>query len=489
MVSAFFRILQTHSPATPAPGGSRDAPRPQKTAAATPLSRRSGRPVVLRGGGAGDAAADSLPAAGRDSARDAAHRRRRYRAHQRSHMEQWKKSFALIWSGQFVSILSSSVVGYAVIFWMSLETGSAEVLATAAIAGMLPQSLLGPLVGVYIDRWDRKRTMIAADTFIALCTLALALLFLFDAARTVHIYLLLACRSAGAAFHTPAMQASVPLLAPETQLTRIAGINQMIRSVSDIASPALGALLLGITSLGNILLLDVAGAAVACTTLLFVRIPRPRRTTRHPGLWREFREGFGAMHAVPGMGGFFALALAVWFFIMPIGVLFPLMTLRHFGGGAYEMSFIEIIWGGGALLGGAIMGLRNYDVSRIVLIDTMYLVVGGSFLLSGLLPPSAFCWFALFTAAAGVSSSVYNASFIAVVQSRIGSELLGRVMSLYYSMALLPSAIGLAATGFLADRIGLTNAFVGAGAVICLLGTIGFLSPAIRRLDPPRRSV
>ncbi len=88
-----------------------------------------------------------------------------------------------------------------------------------------------------------------------------------------------------------------------------------------------------------------------------------------------------------------------------------------------------------------------------------------------------------------MSSSVYNASFIAVVQSRIGSELLGRVMSLYYSMALLPSAIGLAATGFLADRIGLTNAFVGAGAVICLLGTIGFLSPAIRRLDPPRRSV
>ena len=155
-------------------------------------------------------------------------------------MEQWKKSFALIWSGQFVSILSSSVVGYAVIFWMSLETGSAEVLATAAIAGMLPQSLLGPLVGVYIDRWDRKRTMIAADTFIALCTLALALLFLFDAARTVHIYLLLACRSAGAAFHTPAMQASVPLLAPETQLTRIAGINQMIRSVSDIASPRSG---------------------------------------------------------------------------------------------------------------------------------------------------------------------------------------------------------------------------------------------------------
>ena len=80
-------------------------------------------------------------------------------------MENWKKTFGIIWSGQLASILSSSVVGYAIIFWMSIETGSAEVLALAASAGMLPQSLLGPVVGVYVDRWDRKRTMILADSF------------------------------------------------------------------------------------------------------------------------------------------------------------------------------------------------------------------------------------------------------------------------------------------------------------------------------------
>lgn len=406
------------------------------------------------------------------------------------HGKNWKQVLAVIWTGQGISILSSSVVGYAVIFYLSLETGSAETLAFAALAGMLPQSLLGLVAGVWIDRWDRKRTMILADGFIALCTLALALLFRFGAAELWHVYALLACRSIGSAFHTPAMEASMPLLAPAAQLTRIAGVNQSLESASSIAGPALGALLLAFAELSDILLLDVAGALIACGSLAFVRIPNPpRSSTQRPALLREMRECAAAIRNTRGMTQFFGSAILVLFFIMPVGVLFPLMTLRHFGGGAFEMSFIEIIWGGGALLGGAIMGLRNYDVSRIVLIDTMYLVVGGSFLLSGLLPPSAFCWFALFTAAAGVSSSVYNASFIAVVQSRIGSELLGRVMSLYYSMALLPSAIGLAATGFLADRIGLTNAFVGAGAIICLLGTIGFLSPAIRRLDPPRRSV
>lgn len=341
-------------------------------------------------------------------------------------MENWKKTFAVIWSGQLASILSSSVVAFAIIFWVSLETGSAQVLALAAIAGMLPQSLLGPLVGVYVDRWDRKWTMILADSFIALCTLLLAVLFWLGVARMWHIYVLLACRSIGSAFHTPAMQASVPLLAPKQQLTRIAGINQIISSLSNIIGPAFGALLINLTGIGNILLLDVAGAFIACTTLLLVRIPNPERSTaQKPSLWREFREGFGAMHAVPGMGWFFTLAVLVWFFIMPVGVMFPLMTLQHFGGGAYEMSLIEIVWGGGALIGGAVMGARTYRVNRIVLINLMYLTIGLLFAASGMLPPTAFALFAALSLIEGVTSSVFNSSFVSVIQSRIDAGVLG----------------------------------------------------------------
>ncbi len=398
-------------------------------------------------------------------------------------MENWKKIFAVIWSGQLASVLSSSVVGYAIIFWMSLETGSAEVLAIAAIAGMLPQSLLGPLVGVYVDRWDRKRTMILADSFIALCTLGLAVLFWLGVAEMWHIYLLLACRSAGSAFHMPAMQASVPLLAPESQLTRIAGVNQIISSLSNIAGPALGALLLNLTSIGNILLLDVAGAAIACTSLLFVRIPNPERNTRQAGLRRELKEGFAAIGAVKGLGGLFTVAVIILFFIMPVGVLFPLMTLQHFGGGSYEMSLIEIVWGGGALTGGAIMGARIYKVNRVLLINVMNMLVGASFLLSGLLPPTAFVWFALLTASEGIAGGVFNASFIAVVQSRIDSAVLGRVLSLYFSFGLLPSALGLLGTGFLAQHVGLTNTFVISGSVIIAVAVAACFIPALMQLD------
>ena len=395
----------------------------------------------------------------------------------------WKSTFAIIWSGQFFSILSSAVVGYAVVFWLSLETGSAEILATAAIASLLPQSRLGFFVGVYIDRWDRKRTMILADCFIALCTLLLAISFWTDHIVLWEIYLLLVCRSVGSAFHMPAMQASVPLLAPESQLTRIAGIDQMIESVSRIAGPALGALLLAWTGMGTILLLDVAGAAIACITLLFVRIPNPQRAPGvRPHLLREMREGLQAIRTVKGLGWLFLLAVSATFFIMPVGVMFPLMTLSHFGGDAMDMSIVEMLWGGGALAGGAIMGLRRYRINQVLLINAMYGLLGVCFIASGLLSPQGFVFFAILSAIEGIAGSVYRAAFVAVVQTVIDPSLLGRVLSLYFSLNLLPSVLGLLGTGFLAGSVVISRSFVISGALVCTIGVLSFLLPSLSRL-------
>lgn len=195
-------------------------------------------------------------------------------------MGNWKKTFVIIWSGQFMSILSSSIVGYAIMFWLSLETQSAEVLAISVVASLLPQGILSLFVGVYVDRWDRKAVMILADSFIAVCTLLLAVLFWLGIAEIWHIYILQACRSVGSAFHLPAMQASIPLLAPPSALSRIAGVNQMIRSSSEIAGPVLGAVLIGLTGIGNILVIDVIGAVLACTALAFVKIPNPKKSRK-----------------------------------------------------------------------------------------------------------------------------------------------------------------------------------------------------------------
>ena len=396
-------------------------------------------------------------------------------------MDNWKRVFAIIWTGQFLSILTSSIVNFAIVLWLSLETGSAEVLAFATMAALLPQSVLGLFTGIFIDRWKRKRVMIMADSFIAFCTLILAVLFYFDLAKISHIYVLLALRSVGSAFHMPAMQASVPLLAPKSELMRIAGINQVIQSVCNIAGPALAGLFITMMKMTNILLLDVAGAAFAWLSLCFGFIPDPSHEERNSELhlWREAKEAIMEVRNQYGLSWLFLLSILATFVIMPVSVLFPLMTLNHFAGNAFQVSLVEVSWGGGALLAGALLGLKKYRWNEILLINGMYIALGLTFLFSGLLPVSGFIWFAVLTALGGVCGSLYFATFTTVIQSRIDPGVMGRVFSFYMSFSMLPSMIGLLSTGFLADSIGLGNTFIISGGFLCLIGIISFFIPSL----------
>lgn len=396
----------------------------------------------------------------------------------------WKRTFAIIWSGQFFSILTSSLVNFAIIIWLSLETGSAEMLAWAAIAGLLPQSIIGPFTGALIDRWNRKRIMMLADTFIALCTLMLAILFWIDMAQVWHIFGLLALRSIGSAFHMPAMQASVPLLAPTDQLTRIAGVNQIIASVSQIAGPALGAMLITIWKIEYVLLFDVAGALIAVTSLFFVHIPNPEKEEGvERDIVREMKEGAMIILRNKGLSWVFIYDISVAFFIIPISVLFPLMTFDYFNGTEFQAGIIEAIWSVGALIGGAVMGAKVYKINRVALINWMYLVCGLTFLLTGLLSPDGFVWFAVLTAIGGVSGAVYNAAFTGLLQTRIEPGVLGRVFSMFFTFSLIPAMLGLVGIGFLADGLGLTTSFILSGSIIIVIGIAAFLTPPAMRLD------
>lgn len=399
-------------------------------------------------------------------------------------MSNWKNIFAIIWTGQLFSTLSSAIVGYAVVFWLSMETKSAEVLALATIAALLPQLLLGPFTGVLIDRWDRRQTMIIADIFIAVCSAIMGVLFLKGNVEVGYIYVLLVLRSVGSAFHVPAMQASVPLLAPESELMRIAGINQVIQSVSTIAGPALAALLISALNMTYVLFFDVIGALIACITLLMVNIPNPENKDDAPAphLFREMKEGLHEIYSRLGLLWLFVFIILATFFIMPIAALFPLMTINHFSGGTYQMSMIEVAWGVGMLVGGAMMGIKKLKINEIVLINASYILLGLTFAFTGILPVTGFWIFIALTFLGGISMSVYSAAFMVVMQTTIDSAALGRVFSFYGSITLLPSMIGLLQTGFIADQIGVPNAFVISGVAIMLLGLGSFFVPAIRQM-------
>ncbi|WP_277632655.1 MFS transporter [Avrilella dinanensis] len=398
----------------------------------------------------------------------------------------WKRKFIVLWIGQFFSLISSSAVNFAIIIWLSLETGSAEVLAYAAIAGLLPQAIIGPFAGVYIDRWDRKKTMIFADSFVAVCTFVMSVSFYMGNESLLLIYVMLGLRSVGSAFHMPAMQAAIPMLAPRSELLRIAGINQIIQSISSIAGPALGALAIGLLSIGNVLLLDIAGALLAITSLLFIHIPNPKVLEKPKAGLRQvindMKISFKEILANKGLSFLFLYSVIGMFCIMPVAVLFPLLTIDHFQGGKFEMSIIEIIWGVGMLVGGGLLGIWKPKIRKVIIINLMNIIVGITFTWSGLLAPENFVFFVVLTAIGGMAASLYNASFTTIIQEEIRHDMLGRVFSLYYSFSVIPSVIGLLCTGFIADYIGIIQTFIFLGIMVSLVGVVAFFTPSLMRL-------
>lgn len=406
--------------------------------------------------------------------------------------EKWFKTYIYIWIGQFVSLLTSSAVNFAVIIYLSLHYKSAEVLAYAGIAGLLPQAIVGPFAGVYIDRWDRKKVMIFADAFIALCTFMMSFAFVEGEANLMFVYALLVCRSLGQAFHTPAMQAIAPLIVPEDKLLKVSGINQMLQSVSMIAGPAAGTLAITYMSISEVLYLDVIGAALAIVSLLLVAIPKLDKSAAADDVstvLRDLNLGFTEIHKNKGLYLMFVYAMLTTFFVMPIAIMYPLLTIDHFGGGKWEMSIIEIVWGVGMLVGGAILSAYNASFSKVILVNSMHIFLGLTFVFSGWISAEMFWVFVAITTLGGIGMSFFNASFMTIIQEQIQPEFLGRVFSLYFSFAIIPSVIGLLFTGWIADEIGVSNAFIIGGLAMCVIGLLSFLTPAVMKLGNTQKDI
>lgn len=146
------------------------------------------------------------------------------------------------------------------------------------------------------------------------------------------------------------------------------------------------------------------------------------------------------------------------------------------------MSLVEVAWGSGMLLGGAVMGIMKLKTDKIILINTMYVILGLTFAFSGILPSSGFVFFVALTFAGGIAAAIYSAAFTVILQTTIEPAALGRVFSIHGSLTMLPAMIGVLQTGFIADRIGIINAFIIAGLAICLIGMASFFTPAVRAM-------
>ena len=156
----------------------------------------------------------------------------------------WRVPFFTMWTGQAFSLVGSALVQFGLIWWLTETTGSATTVAMATSASLIPTVVLGPISGVFVDRWHRKWVLIISDGSIALSTALLGVLFWLGVAEIWHVYAILFLRSLGDTFQTPAVTATTALMVPEDELTRVGGLNRTLQGVIRFVAPPMGALLL-----------------------------------------------------------------------------------------------------------------------------------------------------------------------------------------------------------------------------------------------------
>ncbi|QAA23418.1 MFS transporter [Sporolactobacillus terrae] len=396
----------------------------------------------------------------------------------------WRRKFFTLLGGQAVSLITSSILQMAIIFYLTERTGSAMVLSLAALVGFLPQALFGPMIGVLVDRMSRKAVMIGADLMVALAGGMLAVVALFIELPIWIIMVILFIRSIGTAFHGPAFNATTPLIVPEDRLTKCSGYSQMIQSIGFIISPAAAAFLYAIWDLKEIILLDIGGALVASATVAALAIPSPEPYSKagRQHFMQEIREGYDAIRENKGLFALLWIGTLYMFVYSPISALYPLMSMQYFGGTAAHASAAEVAFAVGMLGGGILLSAWGGFKKRTITLCASILLMGISIAASGLLPSSTFPIFLVCCAFMGLSAPFYGVQ-TALFQEKIKAEYLGRVFSLFGSLASLAMPVGLLFSGLFAEQLGVHRWFFISGLAVIGIAVMAFRLPSIHQLN------
>lgn len=403
----------------------------------------------------------------------------------------WLAIVAFIWAGQAVSMFTSYAASFAAVWYVTETTGSAILLSAMSICAYLPQGLLSPYGGVIADRYNRKTVIIVADMAVGLVSLALGVLILLGNVSIAAIVAMVIARSAGQAFHGPAMMAAMPMLVPEKHLLRINTLDMMLMSVAGIVSPALGIMLYEGIGFHAVMFLDFVGAVVACLALAKADIPSVREGApgscgpekRHP--LAEMKEGWDALRANRGLFLLIVLITLGMVSFGPMGSLYPLMTYDHFGGDGFMAAVAEATFAGGLLAGSLVIMAWGGGKRLALLLAVSCVAFGVLATASGLLAPSLFWAFAVLCVFMGMVCAWFNGPTVTLVQRNVPEAKMGRALGFVTAAMGLATPVGIAIGGVAAEAIGVAPFFVVDGIVCALVGVALYLPKSVRALDRP----
>jgi MFS family permease len=385
------------------------------------------------------------------------------------------RNFVALWLGQTVSFLGDYFNWLAVPILVERLTGSALMVGLSVMSSTLPMLLLGPVAGAFVDRWDRKWTMVISDLLRALLVL---LCLLVQTADQVWIYyvagFLMSCVSR---FFFPAQNAVLPLVVPDRDdLLAANGLMQMVQTVGMLAGGALAGFLIGLWGEQVAFVIDSATYVVSAVAITTMAMPRTTKGQQAAGgqlaaVVREIRDGVVYLFGNRTMVGVLICLSVVQLGVGALQVVWVPFLERTFGVGAEGLGIVDSIQGAGMIVGGVALGFLTARMSKTAIIGWGLALIGLTLCGMGLAP--AFGYVVVCSFALGVLLVPMQSALMTIMQLAVPDLKRGRVGSAQNALTMAAGMISMGAAAAFGELVGLRTVYLVCGLIISSAGLLG----------------
>jgi MFS family permease len=391
------------------------------------------------------------------------------------------KNYRLFFGGQSISLVGTWMQQIAMSWLVYRLTNSALLLGIVSFSSQIPVFLFASIAGVYADRWNRHRMLVATQTLSMIQALTLAFLTLTGA---IHVWQIIALSIAIGvinAFDMPTRQSFIVEIVDKTEdLGNAIALNSFMFNGARLVGPAIAGILIGLLGEGICFLINGLSFVGIIVALLAIKVPKRKKAAHTSRLWHDLKEGYSYAFGFAPMR-YILLQLGLMSFMgMAYAVLMPIFAKDILHGGPHTLGFLMAASGIGALTGAVYLASRQtiLGLGRFIAYASAIFGMGIiAFSLSKILIVSLFMMFIT-----GFGMIVQMASSNTILQSIVEEDKRGRVMSIYATAIIGMAPIGNLFAGALASRIGAPDTLIVSG-IACIIGSLIFAVnlPKIRK--------
>ncbi len=363
--------------------------------------------------------------------------------------------FTLVWAGQLISVLASTMTQFALTIWAYQETGSVTALGIVNTAFIVPFLLLSPIAGAMVDRYNRKLMMMLSDLAAITATMGILIIYMTGDLQMWHLYVAAAVNGLGNTFQWPAYSAAISTMVPKENYGRANGMMSLVESGPAVLAPILAGFLLHLIQLNGILLIDLLTFLLAITALLLVHVPQPEKTVEgQAGGGNIFREAVYGFRYIFDRRGL--LGLLVFFiclnFVIGLSAPKAAFILSRTGNNSAALGTVQSTAAIGAVVGGLLVGFWGGFKRRMKSIFIGEALTGLFILVLFGLGRSLPFWMAAILV--GEIFPVFtNGASQAIWQAKVAPDVQGRVFAARRMIAWSVSPITPILAGLLADYV------------------------------------